>query len=166
MTKNNNLHLAIVLCGTLLAAACQSASPTEPTPVEPEPQPVTLTGTWSGSFTGMLIVSDMVTAILTQTDNTVTGDWSSPMPMILVGFGAPAEVNLQGPVTGTVTGTMAELSFGFLAIPAFEDYFAEGCALSLSVSSFTETMLDGTWTTNMSCQRPVIDMGTMTLTRQ
>ena len=42
MTKSSNFSLAIVLCGIVLTAACQSASPTAPT--EPEPQPVTLTG--------------------------------------------------------------------------------------------------------------------------
>ena len=34
---------ALVLCGIVLVAACQSASPTAPT--EPEPEPVTLSGT-------------------------------------------------------------------------------------------------------------------------
>ena len=88
------------------------------------------------------------------------------MPTILVGFGAPADVNLSGPVTGTVTGTTAELSFGFLDIEVFRQYFAEGCALSLTISSFTATTMEGTWATNMSCQPPVIDNGTLTLTRQ
>ena len=113
----------------------------------------------------MFISSDAVTAELTQTDTAVTGTWSTPMPAALVLVGAPAEVNLTGPVTGTVMGTTAELTFGFLDIPAFSQYFAEGCALSLAVSSFTATTMDGTWATNMSCQPPVEDSGTMMLTR-
>ena len=165
MMKRSNFRLAIVLCGIVLTAACQSASPTAPT--EPEPQPVTLTGTWSGSATGNLIVSDAVTATLTQTDAAVTGDWSMPMPAILVGFGAPADVNLSGPVEGTATGTTAELSFGFRDdVEVFRQYFAPGCALSVTVTSFTATTLDGTWTTNTSCVPPVTDNGTLTLTRQ
>ena len=165
MIKSNDFRLALVLCGALLGAACQSASPTAPT--EPEPQPVTLSGTWSGSAAGNLIVSDAVTATLTQTDAAVTGDWSMPMPAILVGFGAPAEVNLAGPVEGTATGTTAELSFGFRDdVEVFRQYFAPGCALSVTVTSFTATTLDGTWTTNTSCVPPVTDNGTLTLTRQ
>ena len=166
MMKNHDLRLAILLGGILLTVACESASPTAPTEPEPEPEPVTLSGSWSGTFTGTFIGSDAVNAQLTQTDTAVTGDWASPMPAILVGFGAPAEVNLSGPVTGTVTGTTAELSFGFLDIEVFRQYFAEGCALSLTISSFTATTMEGTWTTNMSCQPPVIDNGTLTLTRQ
>ena len=165
MTKSSNFRPASVLCGIVLAAACQSASPTAPT--EPEPEPVTLSGTWTGSATGNLIVSDAVTATLTQTDAAVTGDWSMPMPAILIGFGAPPEVNLAGPVEGTATGATAELSFGFRDdVEVFRQYFAPGCALSVTVTSFTATTLDGTWTTNTSCVPPVTDNGTLTLTRQ
>ena len=165
MTKSNDLRLAIVLCGIVLTAACQNASPTAPT--EPEPQPVTLTGSWSGSATGTLIQSDEVTATLAQADAAVTGDWSMPMPVILVGFGAPAEVALSGPVTGTATGTTAELSFGFRDdVEVFRQYFAPGCALSVTVTSFTATTLEATWTTNTSCVPPVTDSGALTLTRQ
>ena len=96
----------------------------------------------------------------------MTGEWSSPMPAILVGFGAPADVNLSGPVTGTVTGTTAELEFGFLDIEVFRQYFAPGCALALTIASFTETAMDGTWMTNASCQPPVVDNGTLSFTRQ
>ena len=162
MIKNNDFRLAIVLCGSLLAAACQSASPTAPT----EPETVTLTGTWSGSATGTFISSDAVAATLAQTDAAVTGDWSMPMPATLVAFGAPANVNLSGTVTGTATGTTAELSFAFADVEVFRDYFAEGCALSVSISSFTATMADATWMTNASCQPPVVDNGTLTLIRQ
>ena len=168
MMKKNSFRLWTILFGTLLAAACDSASPTGPTTTEPEPEPeaVTLTGNWGGTFTGRFIASDAVTAELTQTDTDVTGIWSTPMPAEIVAAGAPADVNLSGPVTGTVTGTMAELTFGFLDIEVFRQYFAEGCALSLTVSSFTATTLEGTWATNMSCQPPVVDDGTMMLTRQ
>ena len=159
--KKSNVGLAIPLCGALLAAACQSASPTAPT----EPETVTLTGTWSGSATGNFISSDSVTTTLTQTDAAVTGEWSMPMPTTLVAFGAPAEVNLSGTVTGTVTGATAELSFAFADVEVFRQYFAEGCALSVSISSFTATMADATWMTNASCQPPVVDNGTLTLTR-
>ncbi len=168
MMKNNSFRLRIILFGTLLAAACDSASPTGPTTTEPEPEPeaVMLTGNWRGTFDGMFIASDAVTAELTQTDTAVTGTWSTPMPALLVTFGAPANVPLSGLVAGTVTGTTAELAFGFLDIPAFREYFAEGCALSLTVSSFTATTMDGTWATNMSCQPRVSDSGDMMLTRQ
>lgn len=157
MTKRSNFRLAIVLCGIVLTAACQSASPTAPTDQD------TLTGTWSGTFTGNLIVSDAVSAELTDTDSQVTGRWSMPMPATLVAFGAPADINLAGPVTGTVTGTAAELAFEFEGFP---QYFPPGCAIAVSVSSFNATTMDGTWTTNESCQAPAVDDGTMTMTRQ
>ena len=159
MTNNRNPMMAILLC-TLAAAACDSASPTAPT--TPEPAAVTLAGTWRGSFTGNLVVSDSVSAELAQTGTAVSGSWSTPMPAVLVGFGAPAGVNLTGPVTGTVTGTTADLSFAF---EGFRQYFADGCALALTVSSFTATTMEGTWTTNTSCQAPVVDQGTLSLTR-
>lgn len=158
MTNHRTPMTAILLC-TLAAAACDSASPTAPT----EPAAVTLAGTWRGSFTGNLVVSDSVSAELAQTGTAVSGNWSTPMPAILVGLGAPAGVNLSGPVTGTVTGTTADLSFAF---EGFQQYFAPGCALALTVSSFTATTMEGTWTTNSSCQAPVVDRGTLTLTRQ
>ena len=166
MTRSNDLRLAIVLCGIVLTAACQSASPTAPT--EPEPEPVTLTGSWSGSAEGVIISSDAVTATLTQTDAAVTGDWSMPMPAILVGFGAPAEIDLSGPVTGTATDTTADLSFGFRDdVEVFRQYFAPGCALAVTVTSFTATTLEGTWRPNDSCTGSVATEtgGPMTLTR-
>ena len=165
MTKHK-LHLSIVLCGTLLAAACQDASPTAPTEPDTPTDPV-LTGTWLGTFTGALIASDAVTATLTQTDGVVAGEWSTPMPPVLVGFGAPADLDLSGPVTGTAAGAAAELSFAFRDdVEVFRQYFAPGCALAVTVTSFTETTMDGTWTTNTSCVPPVTDSGTLTLTRQ
>lgn len=124
---------------------------------------VDVTGTWRGSFTGNLVVSDSVRATLTQTGSSVSGDWSTPMPAALVVVGAPAGVNLTGAVTGTATGTTAELSFAF---EGFQQYFAPGCALALTVSSVTATTMAGTWTTNTSCQAPVVDQGTLSLTRQ
>lgn len=159
MTKNTNLHSAIVLCGALLAGACQSASsPAAPT----DPEPATLTGMWRGAFTGTLVVSDAVAADLAQTGDAVTGTWTTPMPATLVTFGAPADVALSGPVAGTTDGMTAELSFEFEGFP---QYFPPGCALALSVS-FDATMLEGTWETNSSCAAPVVDSGTMTMTRQ
>lgn len=165
MTKKNGVRMAMpVLCGALLAAACDSASPTAPTTTEPAA--VSLTGNWRGSFTGALVVSDAVTAQLTQNGADVTGEWSAPMPAPLVTFGAPANVDLAGPVSGTVTGPTASLSFGFSPVAGFERYFAPGCALSLSVTSFTATAMEGTWMTNASCVAPVSDTGTLSLTRQ
>ena len=164
MIKSNDLRLTLALCGILLTAACESASPTAPT--EPEPEAITLTGTWMGLATGNFIASDAVTATLTQTDAAVSGDWSTPMPATLVAFGAPDNVNLSGPVTGTVTDTTADLSFAFADIEVFRQYFAEGCELAVTVTSFTATAMEATWMTNASCQPPVIDNGTLSLTRQ
>ena len=169
MMKSNSVRLAIFLCATLLVAACDSASPTAPTtpdPVEPEPEPVTLTGNWRGTFTGALISSDTVTAELTQTDTMVEGNWSTPMPATFVALGVPANLNLSGPVNGPATGTAAELTFGFIPIAGLEPFFTPGCALSVSVSSVTATTMEGTWTTNMSCQPPFVDNGSIMLTRQ
>ena len=166
MIKSNDYRLALVLCGIVLAAACQSASPTAPTEPEPEPEP-TLQGMWSGSADGNFIASDSVTANLTQTDGAVSGEWRTPMPATLVAFGAPPNVDLYGPVTGTAAGTTAELSFAFTdEVQEFRRYFAEGCALSVTVTEFTATSMSATWMTNASCQPPVVDNGTLTLTRQ
>ena len=63
-----------------------------------------------------------------------------------------------GDPTGTVTGTTAELSFGFAA--AFATYFGSTeCAIAVTVTSFSRTTLEGTWTTNESCQAPAVDQG-------
>ena len=167
MMKSDNTRTAIILCSILLAAACEGVSPTAPTTSNPDPEaePVTLTGNWMGSFVGLLISTDAARANLTQTGTTVTGDWSTPMPATLVAFGAPADLDISGPVTGTVTGTAAELTFGFLDNEVFRQFFAEGCALSVSVSAFTATTMEGTWMTNASCLFPAVDSGTMMLTR-
>ena len=169
MLNSNRAPVGGILCVfafTLLAAACGNDSPTAPTPATapaPEPEPVTLTGTWSGAFAGALVAGDGQ-AQLTQDGTSVTGDWSAPMPAALVALGAPANIDLAGPVTGTVTGTTAELSFGFLA--AFATYFGNAdCALAVSVTSFTETTMEATWRTNDSCQAPAVDQGTLTFMR-
>ena len=99
----------------MLAAACGGDDgPTAPTTgPEPEPEPITLTGSWSGRVEGTFVTGD-ASAELTQDGADVTGDWSMQMPAALVALGAPAEIELEGPVTGTVTDMTAALSFGFL----------------------------------------------------
>ncbi|MCY4076063.1 MAG: hypothetical protein OXH04_11610 [Acidobacteria bacterium] len=150
------LHL--VVCLAVLAAGCRGVSPTAPTG---DP---TLTGTWAGTFAGALVAGDGM-AELTQDGDTVTGNWSAPMPASLVALGAPSAVPLAGPVTGAATGTTAELTFGFAE--AFHPYFGNpDCGLAVSVTSFDATMLMANWTTNASCQPPVNDSGTLTFTRQ
>lgn len=165
--KNNSIRAAILVCFALAPAACgdDDSSPAAPTaPTTPAPDPVTLTGTWSGPVDGVLVDGD-ARAELTQTGTSATGDWSMPMPAALVAFGLPADDDLEGPVTGTVTGTTAELSFGFAAEVASRFGNAE-CAIAVTVTSFSQTTLEGTWTTNESCQAPAVDQGTLTFTRQ
>ena len=167
MWKTNSALWAIALCFVLLTAACATDDgPTAPTGEDPEPvpAPVTLTGTWSGTFEGVLVAGDGQ-ATLTHDGTDVTGEWSVPMPPPLVALlGAPADVDLGGPVTGVATGTTAELAFGFLAV--FADYFGSpGCALEVSVSSFDETTMEATWATSDRCA-PASDEGTLSFTRQ
>ena len=70
-------------------------------------------------------------------------------------------------MTGTATGTTADLSFAFTdEVEVFRQYFPEGCALTVTVTSFSATTMDATWMTNASCRAPVIDNGTLALTRQ
>ena len=48
----------------------------------------------------------------------------------------------SGPVTGTATDTTAELSFGFRDnVEVFRQYFVPGCALAVTVTSFTAATL-------------------------
>ena len=166
MLKSNRGRLAVAICFALLAAGCgDDDSPTAPTNVEPEPEPepITLTGTWSGRVEGNLVIGDAM-AMLTQDGANVTGDWSMQMPAALVAVGAPAEVDLEGPVTGTVTDMTAALSFGFLE--AFAAYFGSSeCAIDVTVTSFDQTMMTADWMTNASCQPPAVDMGTLTFMR-
>ena len=163
MIKNNEIRLSIVLCGALLAAACQDASPTAPTEPEPPAAPV-LTGSWSGTFEGSL-VTGASQATFTQDGTAVTGEWSAPMPQPLVDLGAPAALPLSGPVTGTVAGTTADLTFGFSEV--YHAYLGTpDCGLAVSVTSFDATALAATWTTNTSCMPPITDSGTLTLARQ
>lgn len=131
---------------------------------EPEPEPITLTGSWSGRVEGVLVTGEAM-ATLTQDGANVTGDWSMQMPAALVAVGAPAEIDLEGPVTGTAADMTAELSFGFLE--AFAVYFGSAdCAIDVSITSFDQTTMEATWTTNDMCQPPANDMGTLTFTRQ
>ena len=166
LPKNDSIRAAILVCLALAPAACgDDSSPAAPTtPTTPAPDPVTLTGTWSGPVDGVLVDGD-ARAELTQTGTSATGDWSMPMPAALVAFGLPADDDLEGPVTGTVTGTTAELSFGFA--PEVASRFGNTeCAIAVTVTSFSQTTLEGTWTTNESCQAPAVDQGTLTFTRQ
>ena len=164
MLKSNSARVAVILCFALVAAACGGDdSPAAPTTPEPEPEPITLTGSWSGRVEGNLVIGE-ANAELTQDGANVTGDWSMQMPAVLVAFGAPAEVDLEGPVTGTVTGMTAALSFGFLEV--FAPYFGNTeCAIDVTVTSFDAMMLEATWMTNNSCMEPVVDMGTLSFTR-
>ena len=160
--KSDSILFLFVLCLVALgAAACGGdSSPTTPTPAPPAP--VTLTGVWVGPVDGQLISSDSATADLAQSASTVTGEWSATVRLPPVP-GAPAEVPLGGPVTGTATGATAELAF---AIVGFPTYFAEGCAIDVSVTSFDQTTMQADWTTNDMCQPPAVDSGTLTFTRQ
>ena len=164
MLKSNSARVAVILCFALVAAACgDDDSPAAPTTPEPEPEPITLTGSWSGRVEG-IFVNGEASAMLMQDGSDVTGDWSMSMPAALIALGAPAEIDLEGPVTGTVTDMTAALSFGFLE--AFAAYFGSTeCAIDVSVTSFDQTMLEATWETNASCQPPVVDMGTLSFTR-
>lgn len=165
-SSNRRGGAALVFCFALAAAACggDDSSPAAPTMPTPDPEPVTLTGTWTGPVDGVLVDGD-ARAEITQTGTGVSGEWSMPMPAALVLVGAPADVPLTGPVTGTVSGTTAALTFGFLA--AYADYFGSAdCAITVTVTSFSQTMMEGTWTTNESCQPPAVDEGTLTFTRQ
>jgi hypothetical protein len=152
-------HLLYILpCLALLAAGCRGDTPTSPT------DDPTLSGTWAGAFAGALVSGDGQ-ATLTQDGTTVTGDWSAPMPANLVALGAPAAVPLTGPVSGEASGTTAELTFSFAEV--FHPYFGNpNCGLAVSVTSFDAMMLMANWTTNESCQPPVVDSGTLTFTRQ
>ena len=163
MLKSNSARVAVILCFALVAAACgDDDSPAAPTTPEPEPEPITLTGSWSGRVEGIFVKGE-ASAMLTQDGSDVTGDWSMQMPAALIALGAP-EIDLEGPVTGTVTDMTAALSFGFLE--AFAAYFGSTeCAIDVSVTSFDQTMLEATWETNASCQPPVVDEGTLSFTR-
>ena len=161
MFTSSSARAALVFCFALAAAACggDDSSPAAPT----APMAATLTGTWTGPVDGMLVDGD-ARAELTQTGTDVTGDWSMPMPAVLIAAGAP-DIPLTGPVTGTVSGTTASLTFGFLAVFASQLGGTE-CAIAVTVTSFSQTTMEGTWATNDSCRERVDDEGTLTLTRQ
>ena len=164
MLKSSSARWALFLCFALLAAACGGDdSPTAPTPVEPEPEPepITLTGSWSGSVEGVFVTGDASTE-LSQDGADVTGTWSMPMPATLVALGAPAQAELAGSVTGTAMDMTAELSF---TLDGFPEYFPEGCAIDVSVTSFDATTMEGTWATNDMCQPPAVDEGTLSFMR-
>ena len=160
MLKHSSIGLVAVLCLALVSphAATDSSTPTEPTPE------VTLTGTWGGMFSGAL-VSGEGEMILAQDGTTVTGQWSAPMPTQFVALGAPADLDLAGPVTGTVSGTTATLALRLLEAFALFVGNAE-CGLDVNVTSFSQTSLEATYTTNSSCEAPVVDTGTLSFMRQ
>ena len=159
MLKSNSARWAIILCFALMAAGCgDDSGPTAPTVVAP------LTGIWSGSVVGVFVIGD-ARAELTQDGTTVAGNWSMPMPLVLIAAGAPADLALAGPVSGTVTDTTAALSFGLLDALALLVGSVE-CAVDVSVTSFDETTMEATWKTNEACQMPFVDQGTLSFMRQ
>lgn len=153
-----------LVCCAVLAAACggDGSGPTAPTDT------VRLTGTWAGSFEGQVISSRRLSAELEQSDGihgertNVTGSWNATVRLPPVP-GVPAEVELGGSVRGNATGSTADLTF---EIDGFRDYFPEGCAILVDVSSFDATRLTGTWRTSDECRAPAVDLGTLTMTRQ
>ncbi len=164
MVKSNRARWAIILGFALLTGACgdDDSGPTTPSPVEPpEPAPITLTGSWSGRVEGALVSGD-ASAELTQTGADVTGTWSMQMPATLVALGAPAEAELAGSVTGTAMDMTAELAF---SLDGFPQYFPEGCAIDVSITSFDATTMEATWATNDMCQPPAVDEGTLSFMR-
>ena len=165
MFKSNRALWAVIFCFALLgAAACgdDDPAPAAPTPTpepEPEPEPVSIAGDWHGSFEGGL-VSGEAHLHLEQTGMDVTGEWDAPMPEPLVALGAPADIELAGPVTGTVEGSTADLEFAFLE--AFHLYFGgPDCALDVHVTSFGEDDLEAEWHTTDACPENVSDEGTL-----
>ena len=163
MSKSNGILRVVPLCFALLAAACgDDASPTAPTATAPR-----LTGTWSGSFQGQVISSQRFSTTLEQGDGShgertnVDGTWSATVRLPPVP-GAPAEVELGGPVRGDATGGAAELTF---EIEGFPEYFPEGCGIAADVT-FDATTMNATWETNDMCQPPAVDEGTLTMMRQ
>ena len=164
MFKRNRALWAVVFCFALLGAACgDDDTPAAPTPTPtptPDPEPVTITGNWHGEFEGALVAGE-ARAMLEQNGMDVTGEWSAPMPAPLVALGAPAGIDLAGPVTGTASDPTADLEFGFLE--AFHVYFGgPDCVLHVEVTSFTEADLEATWHTDEEgCPENVSDQGTL-----
>ena len=160
MFKSNRAIWALVLCFALLGAGCGDddapAAPTPPT-VEPEPM-VSIAGDWHGSFEGDLIDGEAFMT-LEQSGMDVTGDWSAPMPAALVALGAPDNVDLSGPVEGTVEGSSGDLELGFDA--AFHAYLGEDCGLHLHVEEYSDDDLEGEWHTEDTCPAHVVDEGTL-----
>lgn len=158
MAKPGSLGLLVVLCLALVSVGCGDGDSGPTAPTAP-----TLTGTWAGMFAGNLVSGDGQ-MMLTQEGAMVSGQWSAPMPELLVAQGAPAELPLTGAVTGTVEGTTATLSLRFAE--AFALFIPSDCGLDVSVTSFSETSLEGTYMTNAMCPPPINDQGTLTFTRQ
>jgi len=161
MFKSNLAKWAVILCFALLGAGCGGDdSPTAPTPTtpepEPEPEPVTITGDWHGEFEGNLVAGEAF-AMLEQNGMDVTGEWSAPMPAALMAVSGRDD-ELQGPVTGTVMDSTAELEFAFLAV--FHPFVGPDCHLHVDVEMFTEDELEGTWHTE-DCLEHVVDEGTL-----
>ena len=160
--KHSSVRLVVVLCFALVTAACgdDDSGPTAPTLM-----PVTLTGPWAGTFGGNL-VSGNGQMMLTQEGTNVTGAWSAPMPELLLANGAPPGVDLAGPITGTVAGTTATLALRVLEVFVLLLGGATECGLDVNITSFNETSMEGSYTTNDSCPPPINDQGTLTFMRQ
>ena len=115
---------------------------------------------------GTFIDSDDVTAMLTQTDTVVEGNWSSPMPAILVEFGAPADVNLSGSRDGDGDGHDGG---ALLRIPRHRGVQAvlrRGLrALRVDIVRSRQRRWTGRGRPTPRVSRRVVDSGTLTLTR-
>jgi hypothetical protein len=127
----------LLLIGVLSAVAC-GGSPTQP-------QPVTLTGSWSGTLETSNFPTVNVALQLTQSGNAVTGTWAT----------TPV-ASWNGNVTGTFDGSQFS---GAFSIAAASSNGTIECTGSSSVSGLvTNSGNSGHWTgpgfTGGACTNP------------
>jgi hypothetical protein len=120
----------------MVAASCGATAPSS------------VTGTWTGTWTDPGLGNASMTVTLTQSGTALSGTWSVNFP------------NSNGPVTGSLTGSLNGTSF----LGTFTPDNAQACERDLTATVDQKSMT-GTWVYGGTCSAS-INAGSFSLNEQ
>ena len=150
-------HQHLVVAALFLASSC-GGSPSAPTA-----QPLSVTGSWTGTSTDSQGVT-VISLQLTQTGTTVSGTVSTRAPDPADGSCNACHRNKTGTFTGTLTGTKLAMTMAFAAGVDGDPTPICSATMTGAAPNVTASTLIGEFTGSDTCEGPFLD-GKLTLRR-